>query len=263
MKKYTFAKVIENKEIALKIYDMYLYCPEIAKEVREGQFINIYLERKDLILPRPISICEIDKEKGILRIIYQIAGKGTLEMSLIPAESTIKISGPFGNGFMPEKGKNIAVIGGGVGVPPLLALSKRLLQDNDKNAVKVFTGFRSKDHGILEEEFKALGIENYISTDDGSQGFHGNALQCFKDSGFKADLIYACGPSIMLQFIAKYAEEANIDAYLSFEERMACGFGTCVCCAIKIKNASSVGYEYKKVCKDGPVFLSKEVFWDA
>lgn len=261
MKKYTFAKVIENKEIALKIYDMYIYCPEIAQAAHEGQFINIYLERKDLILPRPISICEINKEEGILRIIYQIAGKGTLEMSFIPSESTIRISGPFGNGFMPEKGKNIAVIGGGVGVPPLLELSKKLIAE-ENNTIEVFTGFRSKDHVILEEAFKALGIENHISTDDGSMGFQGNALQCFKNSGFKADIIYACGPSIMLKFIASYAEEENIGAYLSFEERMACGFGTCVCCAIKIKNASSAGYEYKKVCKDGPVFLSKEVFWD-
>lgn len=250
------AEIKKNGFFAPGICQMILLAPEIAKEAKAGQFVNLYTGKGEMILPRPISICEIKKEEGVLRLLYQVVGKGTALFSeKLPGEK-IKIMGPLGNGFeikAKDSGAHV-VIGGGIGAPPLLELVKRL-----KGKVTVFLGARS--HPILAEEFEAFGAEVHVATDDGSSGFHGNVLELIDKIKPQADEIYACGPKIMLKAVADWASQKGIAAQVSMEERMACGIGACVGCAIKIRKEPE-NWENLKVCKDGPVFLSNEVVWD-
>lgn len=254
MLKLTKAEVLNNVQIAPNIYDMWLKSPEITKNAKAGQFINVYIDKGEHILPRPISICEIYGDN--LRIVYHIVGGGTEYISSKTEGNTIKISGPVGNGFNPGKEKKVALIGGGIGLPPLLELAKVL--KSTATDIKVFAGFRNKEVVILQENFINLGIEYYISTDDGSLAYHGNAVDCFKITNFSPDIIYACGPTVMLKAVAKL----GIPSKLSLEERMACGFGACVGCAVKVKEENAQGWAYKKVCQNGPVFLGDEVIFD-
>jgi len=261
MKRYVESEIIFSEKINEHIYKMTFNCLEIAADAEIGQFINVYLDKGEMILPRPISIQDIDKEKGTLSIMYQIAGKGTEYMSGIKAGKKLNIAGPLGNGFVYKNYKKLALIGGGIGVPPMYYSAKAIKEKYPDAEIKVFSGFRNKEYAILEDEFKTLGVEVVTATDDGSYGYSGNALQAFKESGFEADAIFSCGPSVMLKFVASYAKEMGIPCQVSMEERMGCGIGACVGCAIAIKNDSAKGFEYKKVCKDGPVFDGSEVLW--
>ncbi len=256
MKTIIMAKILKNTKFSEGIYEMELSAPEIAKEAKPGQFVNLYTGKGEMLLPRPISICEIDKKEGTLRLLYQVIGKGTKCFSALTEGHSIKIMGPLGNGFTITQDccKNV-VIGGGIGIPPLLELVKNL-----EGKVQVFLG--AKTNPILVEEFQKLGANVYVATDDGSYGFHGNALELVRRISPTPDMIYACGPKVMLKAVADWAKENKLDAQVSMEERMACGIGACVGCAIKIKKQGTKDWENLKVCKDGPVFWSSEVMWD-
>lgn len=256
MKTMLMAEVIKNQSVSEGIFEIIISAPEIAEKAVAGQFIDLYTGMSELLLPRPISICEIDKKQGTLRLIYQVVGRGTEIFSKLNVHDTVKVIGPLGNGFSVDKNiKNNVVIGGGIGAPPLLQLVKEL-----NGNVNVFLGSRSKS--ILANEFKSLGANVYIATDDGSEGFHGNVLELIKSINPKAEAIYACGPKIMLKFTAEWANDIDVVAQVSMEERMACGIGACVGCAVKINKNNGKGIENLKVCKDGPVFLSNEVVWN-
>ena len=259
MKKYLEAKIVSTKKISDKIYKMDISCPEIAKTSEMGQFLNIYLDKADMILPRPISIQDIDKEQGILSIMYLIAGKGTAYMATLPIGYKLNIAGPLGNGFVYKNYKKLALIGGGIGVPPLYYTAKAILNKHSDIEIRAYLGFRSKEFVNLEEEFKALGVKTTLTTDNGSAGIKGNALEAFKNDSFTPDCIYTCGPYGMLKAIAGHAAASDIACQVSMEERMGCGIGACVGCAVAIKKGND--FTYKKVCKDGPVFEAKEVLW--
>ena len=261
MKKFIEAEVVSSQKVNEHVYKMVFDCPEIAKEAEMGQFINVYLDKGEMILPRPISIQDADKEKGNLSIMYHIAGKGTEYMANIGVGKKLNIAGPLGNGFEFKNYKKLAIIGGGIGVPPMYYTAKIIKEKHPDAEIQAFIGFRSAEYAILEAEFKALGVTVTVATDDGSYDYHGNALNAFKESGFSADAVFACGPAVMLKFVSAYAAEKGIACQVSMEERMACGIGACVGCAIAIKNISEKGYEFKKVCKDGPVFDGAEVHW--
>ena len=261
MKKYIESEIVFSANVNEHIYKMVFNCPEIAAHAEMGQFINVYLDKGEMILPRPISIQDVDREKGTLSIMYQIAGKGTEYMTGIGAGKKLNIAGPLGKGFSYENNNKLALIGGGIGVPPMYYSAKAIRKKHPDAKIKAFIGFRSKEFVILEDEFRALGVETVVTTDDGSYGCSGNALQAFKESGFPAEAIFACGPSVMLKFVAAFAEEKGIECQVSMEERMGCGIGACVGCAIAIKKDCENGFEYKKVCKDGPVFDAREVLW--
>ena len=207
------------------------------------------------MLPRPISICETDKEKGALRIVYRVAGKGTEEFSCCKAGDTLDILGPLGNGFPLERcpeGKKAFLIGGGIGIPPMVQLSKEL-----QGEVQVVAGYR--DELFLTEELKANGTL-YLATEDGSAGTKGNVLDCIRENGLTADVIYACGPTPMLRAIKSYAEEHQIDCWISMEERMACGIGACLACVCKSKEIDDHSKVHnKRICKEGPVFHAQDV----
>ena len=251
-KKQVMAEIIRHTSLSDGIFDMTLKAEEIAKEAKAGQFISVYLNNKSKILPRPISICGIDKEAGTLRIVYRTVGDGTKELSDYKEGEMVKILGPLGNGFT-QKDKKAILIGGGIGIPPMLELMKQL--DCDKTAV---LGYRDSDM-FLKDEFEAVGGV-VISTEDGSFGTKGNVIDAIKEQGVEGSIIYACGPTPMLRGIKAYAEEMGIEAQISMEERMACGIGACLACVCKSKEKDAHSNVHnKRICKDGPVFLSTEV----
>lgn len=251
-KKQVMAEIIRHTSLSDGIFDMTLKAEEIAKEAKAGQFISVYLNNKSKILPRPISICGIDKEAGTLRIVYRTVGDGTKELSDYKEGEMVKILGPLGNGFT-QKDKKAILIGGGIGIPPMLELMKQL--DCDKTAV---LGYRDSDM-FLKDEFEAVG-DVVISTEDGSFGTKGNVIDAIKEQGVEGSIIYACGPTPMLRGIKAYAEEMGIEAQISMEERMACGIGACLACVCKSKDVDFHSHVHnKRVCKDGPVFDAREV----
>ena len=247
--------VAEQKKLAEGIYSMWLLAEEIAVQAKPGQFISVYSNDKSRVLPRPISICEIDREQGKLRIVYRVVGKGTEEFSKASSGDTFEILGPLGNGFPLEeaKGKRVLMVGGGIGVPPMLQTAK----EAEAEAV-IVSGYRNSDL-FLKEELENAG-SLYIATEDGSVGTKGNVLDAIRENGIQADVMFACGPTPMLRALKQYAEEKNMPCWISMEEKMACGIGACLACVCQSKNVDAHSHVHsKRICKDGPVFLSTEV----
>ena len=248
--------VVSQEQLADGIFSMWIQT-EAAKTARPGQFISMYTNDGSKLLPRPISICEIDTETSNLRVVYRVTAEktGTEQFSKMKAGDTLPIIGPLGNGFPLEagKGKRAFLIGGGIGVPPILELAKQL--DCEK---QIIMGYRDADT-FLKEQFEENGTV-YISTEDGSVGTKGNVMDAIRENGLEADIIYACGPTPMLRAIKQYAEEQGIECYISLEERMACGIGACLACVCQSKEKDHhSNVNNKRICKDGPVFLSTEV----
>lgn len=248
--------VVSQEQLADGIFSMWIQT-EAAKTARPGQFISMYTNDGSKLLPRPISICEIDTETSKLRVVYRVTAEktGTEQFSKMKAGDTLPIIGPLGNGFPLEagKGKRAFLIGGGIGVPPILELAKQL--DCEK---QIIMGYRDADT-FLKEQFEENGTV-YISTEDGSVGTKGNVMDAIRENGLEADIIYACGPTPMLRAIKQYAEEQGIECYISLEERMACGIGACLACVCQsIEKDHHSNVNNKRICKDGPVFLSTEV----
>lgn len=253
-KKKTMAKVVSQKEIAPQIYDLWLET-ELAQDAHPGQFVALYPKSEAALLPRPISICEADKERNGLRLVYRIAGKGTKEFSSWQAGDEVSVLGVLGNGFPLEKaeGKRVFLMGGGIGIPPMLQLAKELRAQK-----QIIVGYRNQDL-FLAEELRANGTV-YVATEDGSAGCRGNVMDAVRENGLNAELIMACGPMPMLKAIKKYAEENKIEAYLSLEERMACGVGACLGCVCRTKEVDHHSHVHNaRICTDGPVFEAKEV----
>ena len=245
------AQIISQKEIATDIFSMIISAKEIAAEARPGQFVDLYSADGSKLLPRPISICEIDKEQGTIRIVYRIAGKGTKEFSQLKAGDSITVLGPLGNGYT-LKNKKAILIGGGIGIPPMLELAKQL--DCEKSVV---LGYR--EEAFLADEFEKY-ASVYMSSDSGAIGVKGTVMDAISEYGIEGDIIYACGPTPMLRAIAAYAKEKGIEAQISLEERMACGVGACLACVCQSKDVDDHSMVHnKRVCKDGPVFEAQEV----
>lgn len=256
-KKKEQALVVSQEMLADGIYSMWIKT-EGAKTAKPGQFISMYTKDGSKLLPRPISICEIDKEGEMLRVVYRVTGEntGTEQFSRLQAGDTIPVIAPLGNGFPYEKakGRKVFLMGGGIGVPPILQLAKEM--ECEKKQIVV--GYRNAQT-FLKEEFEANG-ELYISTEDGSVGTKGNVMDAIRENALEADLIYACGPTPMLRAIKAFAKENGIECYISLEEKMACGIGACLACVCKSKEKDHHSNVHnKRICKDGPVFLSTEV----
>lgn len=247
--------ILQQECIGTDIYSLWLDAPQIASQAKPGQFISVYSNDSGRVLPRPISICEIDREKGALRIVYRIAGKGTKEFSGMKAGETLDILGPLGNGFPMDviKGKRVFMMGGGIGVPPMVQTAKEAEAE-----VTVIAGYRNSEI-FLKEELEQNGTL-VIATEDGSVGTKGNVMDAIRENHLEADVIFACGPTPMLRAIKTYAEENGILCYISMEEKMACGVGACLACVCKSKDVDHHSHVHnKRICKDGPVFLSTEV----
>lgn len=246
------ATVLSQECIADQIYSLWIQTDKISSQAKPGQFISVYSKDGARLLPRPISICEIGE--GKLHIVYRVVGKGTKEFSTYKAGDGIDILGPLGNGFPLDDTRKAFLIGGGIGIPPMLELAKQL-----KCEKQVVLGYRN-DELFLKEEFEKAGAKVYIATEDGSVGTKGNVLDAIKAEGLDADVLYACGPTPMLRALKEYANENNIQAWISMEERMACGIGACLACVCKSTNVDDHSHvKNKRVCKEGPVFDAKEV----
>ena len=248
MKKKITAAVLSQKEIAPGIFDMWINT-DLAAQAKAGQFIGIYPKNRSTLLPRPISICQVSDKKDALRIVYRIAGQGTAEFSSYREGDSVEILGILGNGFPVEaaEGKKVFLMGGGIGIPPMLELARELPASAEK---QIIVGYRDSQL-FLKDDLAENGTV-YIATEDGSVGTKGNVMNAIEENGLQADVIFACGPMPMLRAIKKYAEEKGIEAYISLEEHMACGVGACLGCVVKTKDNA-------RICTDGPVFEAREV----
>ncbi|MCQ2539303.1 MAG: dihydroorotate dehydrogenase electron transfer subunit [Acetatifactor sp.] len=254
MKEKQTATVLSQVEIAPAIFDMWIET-SLAAQAKPGQFIAVFPKDRSTLLPRPISICEVKEDKTALRIVYRVAGQGTKEFSGYTAGDSIAILGTLGNGFPYEEaaGKKVFLMGGGIGVPPILELAKQMQADK-----KVVVGYRDSKT-FLKEDFEKY-ADVVIATEDGSVGTKGNVMDAIRENGLEADMIYACGPMPMLRAIKAYAAEKGIKAYISLEEHMACGVGACLGCVVKTKEVDHHSHvNNARICTDGPVFDAEAV----
>lgn len=248
-------QIVKKSALAKDIYSIEILCPEVAEIAQPGQFVHIL--PPGYTLRRPISICNIDREKGTLRIVFIVKGDGTKDIAKLNEGQLIDMLAPLGHGFtIDESYKKIVLIGGGIGTPPMLPLAKKY----GKNAI-VISGFRSADAVILQEDFKATGAETILCTDDGTMGIKGFVTEPLKELFEKGDVdaVYTCGPTPMLRNIAALASEYGVYCEVSLEERMGCGIGACLVCACKTMKDGQEHHAH--VCKNGPVFNAKEVVW--
>ena len=243
--------VVSNKEIAENIYSISLRMSESVGEIHGGQFVNLATGDNSLLLRRPLGVCKVEGNE--ITLCYQIKGRGTEKLKQAKVGDELKILLPLGNWFDLSAYKSVAVIGGGVGVFPLIAA----LRENYDKDFYSYIGFRNKNAVCLLDEFK-MSKTLTVTTDDGSYGKSGNAVQAFlEDYGiFKADAINACGPPVMLRALKAQLSERKIDipCFVSLEERMGCGIGACLVCVCKTSDGKNA-----RVCKDGPVFEIKKV----
>lgn len=242
--KQSYFEILSNAPLTENVFKMVLK-GNVSQITAPGQFVNIKLE--GLYLRRPISVCDVDGDT--LTIIYKVVGKGTKQMSQMQ-EGRLDVLTGLGNGYdLTVAGEKPVLLGGGVGVPPMYLLAKKLIAQGKQ--VKVVLGFNTKNEVFYEEEFKALGAEVTVTTVDGSYGLKGfvtDALQNMEYSYF-----YTCGPEPMLKAVYK---ASTTSGQMSFEKRMGCGFGACMGCSCKTITG------YKRICKEGPVMRKEEILWE-
>ena len=238
-------EIIENIPLTDCVYKMVLR-GDVSEITAPGQFVNIKLE--GMYLRRPISVCDVTEDT--LTIIYKVVGKGTRLMSEMK-NGVLDILTGLGNGYdLTFAGDMPVLIGGGVGVPPMYLLAKRLIRDGRQ--VKVILGFNTKNEIFYEDAFKALGAEVFVTTVDGSYGINGFVTDALKDMRYS--YFYTCGPEPMLKAVYKASVTSG---QMSFEKRMGCGFGACMGCSCKTITG------YKRICKEGPVMRKEEILWES
>ena len=257
------AKVIYNKRVKQDYFHCILKAPQITRQALPGQFITIkFNDNEHAFLRRPFSIHKITGSN--LAILYQVIGPATKIFSRIKAGEHLDIIGPLGNGFSPVLRTPYSVlVAGGMGVAPLIFLAEKLVRSQSRKVTKsqalVLVGAKTRNQILCEKEFKRLGFDVKIATDDGSRGFKGKVTALLEDllrTRYTVHgTIYACGPRPMLKEISRIALYNNISAQISLEEHMACGIGACLGCVVKTKDG------FRRVCKDGPVFEAKEIIW--
>lgn len=250
--------VVSQREIAPRIFEMVL-TGELVSQMQVGQFLHLRVPDKSKLLRRPISISEIDKPKKEATIVYRIEGEGTAVFSQLQAGDTLDCLGPQGNGFdvsVMSSGQTALLIGGGIGVPPLVELAKEL--KNKGMHVFAVLGFATKDAVILEEKMR-LYADVIVTTDDGSYGQKGYVSTVVDELTFRPDAVYACGAPGMLKYVDTKFEN-HPHAYLSTESRMACGMGACYACVVHLKGQTED--RNLRVCEDGPVFKTGQIILD-
>ncbi|MCM1102447.1 MAG: dihydroorotate dehydrogenase electron transfer subunit [Clostridium sp.] len=259
MRQKQIAIVASQREMSPGIYDMWIES-SLAKEARPGQFLCIYPKDRSTLLPRPISICEVREDGKALRIVYRVVGHGTEEFSRYAQGESISILGNLGNGFPVDRaaGRKVFLMGGGIGIPPMLQLAKELNRVTDRENIRIIVGYRDADT-FLREDLERYG-RVFIATEDGSVGTRGNVLDAIRKNDLSAELICACGPMPMLRAVKGYAGEQGIPAYISLEEHMACGVGACLGCVVKTKEKDAHSHVHNaRICTEGPVFEAREV----
>ncbi|MCM1103713.1 MAG: dihydroorotate dehydrogenase electron transfer subunit [Clostridium sp.] len=307
------AAVYSQRQLADGIYDMWIET-ELAEGAEPGQFLMVYPRSAATLLPRPISICEARQKEGRLRLVYRVAGKGTAEFASYREGDPIAVMGTMGNGFpiAQAAGKRVFLMGGGIGIPPLLGLARTLAETGQaaggvnagvagQTACGVNAGVAGQAaygvnagaettqaagsgqagagsaglqaaplsvHAVLGYRDSALFLKEefedcaavVVATEDGSAGTKGNIMDAVRENALYADVIYACGPMPMLRAVKQYAAQEGIPAYISLEERMACGVGACLGCVCKTTQTDAHSHvKNARVCTEGPVFLAEDV----
>lgn len=247
------SEIISNIDISKDVYELIFVNEKIAQHAKAGQFLHVSIKDNGVLMRRPISISGVDKNNNSVTILYQIKGRGTNYLSKLKKSDTIDTLGPLGNGFPIPNGKKCALVGGGIGIAPLYQLAKKI----DK--CDVYLGFRT--NGYYVEKFKELSNKVYVTSDDGSIGRKGFITEILRENLSNYDMVFVCGPKLMMKKIKYYCEEESIQCYLSLEEKMGCGIGACLVCSCKTKSPEGK-WHYSKVCNDGPVFNAKEVILD-
>lgn len=249
-------QIIKTQKLTSSVYDLHILAPDIAQNAVPGQFVHI--KAPGHFLRRPISICQIDPQSDRVRLVFEVRGQGTKALAESLVHGSIDVLGPLGHGFtLLDPAEKAIIVGGGIGTPPLLALS-----DHYGMHATTILGFRSADAVILEQDFKAYHNCVTICTDDGSAGQRGLVTEPLKAclQTQKPAMIYACGPMPMLRATAMLAREFDVRCELSLEEKMACGVGACLGCACQIQNGPN--QQYFHVCRAGPVFRAEQVVFE-
>lgn len=298
MKKKTTMTVLDSRQLAGDIWSLELaYAPGDAPTeggVRPGQFCGLYPAGGEMLLMRPISICRWDVVRGVLRFVYRAAGKGTRSFTALKAGDRMDMLGILGNGYDLDalRGKRVLLLGGGIGIPPMLELAAALHEQNveefdaaalsmqkdggakeaciepdmgsgstagaSETAVTAVLGYRDGALFIKEEMESFARV--LVATEDGSAGTRGTVLDAVRENGVEADVVCACGPLPMLRAVKRYASEKGIPAFLSLEERMACGVGVCLGCVAKTTKVDDHSRVHNaRVCVEGPVFAAEDV----
>ncbi len=259
IKLVVIGKIKENRRIieSALLYDMLIECPAVAQNAKPGQIVHVDCG-EGTMLRRPISICECDGE--YIRLCYEVRGKGTDYMASRKVGDNISLLGPLGNGFTVKEGESVLLVGGGIGIYPLLSAGKAATK------AEAAFGFRTKELINSLELFENRGIKTNVITDDGSSGRKGFVTEIVKEklAAGGIDAVYVCGPRGMMAAVSALCEKAGVRCEVSMEERMGCGVGACLACICKtmfVDNVGVVGESYKRVCVDGPVFDSKEIIW--
>lgn len=259
------ATVVEHRRRAPDQYELMLHAPPIAQTAQPGQFVMVRpLETHAPLLRRPYSILRANPDKGIISLFYAVHGAFTELLSLKPVGSSIRVLGPLGNWFQPVRGvQRHILVAGGFGAPPLCFFASRLAPSlKPSERIIILTGARSRDLLVGLDEFRALGAEVHVSTEDGSQGYTGRVTELLarqlEDTTPSA--VYACGPNMMLKIVAKTCIQRGVPCFVSVETPMPCGIGACLGCAVRI--ALPGGAWFRRACTEGPVFRAEEVLWE-
>ena len=261
MKRKTTMTVTDIRSLAEGVFSMKLRYPEgdVPEEVRPGQFAGLYPNDPSKLLPRPISICRWDPDSGELQFVFRVAGAGTSSLAAQKIGDKVEMLGILGNGYDLEKlaGKRVLLLGGGIGIPPMVELAAAL-SGMPGSEVTAVMGYRDSSLFLTEELKKC---DNLLSaTEDGRVGTKGDVLDAVREMSVRADAVCACGPMPMLRAVKKFAKEQGIPAYISLEERMACGVGACLGCVTKtVKTDSHSHVRNARICTEGPVFDAEEV----
>lgn len=249
-------KLLKNENIAPNIFKQTIFVGDVTNDILPMQFCSIYTGKGEMILPRPISIFNVDKDQKTIEIVFFTFGKGTTSLSHLLVNDEMDILLPLGNGIdvnSLKDCKKIALVGGGIGVPPLYYLAT--LCPNLQ--IDVYLGYR--DEPFLNDYFSKLeNVNVFIASDNSNDYFKGNVIELMKQNNTQYDKVVSCGPTVMLKALSTYCNDENMDCLISLEERMACSIGACVGCIVPIK-VSDTEIKNKKVCVDGPVFNSKVV----
>jgi dihydroorotate dehydrogenase electron transfer subunit len=254
-----------NQRIGTNTWLMEFCSPFLASDARPGQFLMVHLGKrtKDPLLRRPFSIHGIQDADRVM-ILYNVVGAGTSLLSALKEHDTISIIGPLGNGFtLPRPKERAVLVGGGMGLAPLFFLAQ-ILKEDQRNAVTVFLGFSTSQEVVRIQQLKDLGVDLFLTTEDGSLGIKGVVTdlldQHLSNKGTTETVVYACGPPPMLKKVAQKASVFNLRSYVSLESYMACGLGICLGCAVRATHGEGKPYHY--VCQDGPVFPSGMIDWE-
>lgn len=268
-------RVLENKKIGSACFVMKLASARISKNARPGQFVQIACaDSYEPLLPRPFSFLTASRRD--FSVLYQAVGKGTKILSRATKGDSLWILGPLGNGFSIGATRRVAptivLVGGGVGIPPLYHLAKTLLQRTRSHRLRVFLGARHKDLLLCEKDFKKLGADLKIATDDGSKGRKGLVTALLEEFLRRSEprnaRLFTCGPTPMLKAVSTLANKFEVPCEVSVEVPMACGIGACLGCAVKLKSQNSKAKEPKAehrfamACSEGPVFQAQDIIWD-